>query len=382
MRKGATARLLERAFELIMKAERDRHLSEDAGDKANGFYDRSLGTPVGTLSLEVPRDRDGDFRPQILPPAHVRDIQERADMLQALFGVSYAPTSIGSVLHSLGMHYSAEQLEGLKKYYIEEYQAWASKELPADCIGLFIDAYHTEMRLGARVRKIVCFVVLGIDFDGLKDLWGVYVLAGGESKEYWLTVLNDLVERGLKRPLYVVSDDFGGLRDAIVTLYPQALHQLCLVHLARNGRRNMGGEDARQFTQVVRELKGADSQERAAERLQGFLEAHRGKYPAFIDRVEANLAHYVAFVHLPPELRKFFYTTNSVESFNSVLEKMRIASGGFFQSEQALKINVYIRYLRLKAKKWTKGFPSIKVYLYACRQLFGQRYGQVPGSPL
>jgi len=92
---------------------------------------------------------------------------------------------------------------------------WASKELPAKCIGLFIDAYHTEMRQGARVRKVVCFVVLGIDFEGLKDLWGVYVHSGSESKEYWLTVFNDLIERGPKRPLYAVSDDFAGLREAI-----------------------------------------------------------------------------------------------------------------------------------------------------------------------
>ena len=210
----------------------------------------------------------------------------------------------------------------------------------------------------------------------------MYVHTGSESKEYWLTVLNDLIERGLKRPLYVISDAFPGLTEAVSTLYPQALHQLCLVHLARNGRRNMGAEDARQFVQVVRELKDTDSEERASERLQAFLQAHRGKYPAFIERVQANLPHYLAFLQLPADLRKFFYTTNSVESFNSVLEKMRIASGGFFQSEQSLKINVYIRYLRLKAKKWTKGFPSIKVYLYACRQLFAQRYGQSPATSL
>ena len=380
LRKGATAKVLEKAFEVLMKAERDLHIAEQPEDKGNGYYERSLGTPMGTLSLAVPRDRDGDFRPQILPQPHMRDIEERAEMLQALFGVSYSPASIGSVLHSLGMHYSPEQLEGLKKYYIDEYQAWASKELPSECIGLFVDAYHTEMRHGARVRKVVCFVVLGIDFEGLKDLWGVYVHTGSESKEYWLTVLNDLIERGLKRPLYVISDAFPGLTEAVSTLYPQALHQLCLLHLARNGRRNMGADDARQFSQIIRELKDADNEEAAGQKLQAFLDTHRKKYPAFIGGLERNREHYVAFLHLPLELRKFFYTTNSVESFNSVLEKIRIAHGGFFQSEQSLKINIYIRYLRLKGKKWTKGFPSIKVYLYACRQLFAQRYGRAPGD--
>ena len=380
LRKGAAAKLLEKAFDMVMKAERGQHLEEHPEDKGNGFYDRSLGTPVGSLPLRIPRDRDGDFRPQVLPAPHVRDVEERIELLQALFTSSYSPSAIGSTLHALKMHYSADQLEGLKRRYLEEYQAWATKELPADCIGLFIDAYHAEMRQGARVRKVACFVVLAIDFEGLKDLWGVYVLSGNESKEYWLQVLNDLIERGLKRPLYIVSDDFSGLSQAVAALYPQALHQLCLVHLARNGRRNMSGEDSRSFSQAVRELKDAPSEEKAVEKFSGVLEQLRPKYPAFIGHVQANVPHYLAFVQLPPELRKFFYTTNSVESFNSVLEKVRIAHGGFFQSEDSLKINVYIRYLRLRGRKWSKGFPSIKVYLYACRQLFGQRYGHAPGG--
>ena len=123
LRKGATAKLLEKAFEVVMKAERDLHLEGQSEDKGNGYYERSLGTPMGTLAVAVPRDRDGDFRPQILPRPHLRDIEERAEMLQALFGVSYSPSSIGSVLHALGMHYSPEQLEGLRRYYLEEYQA-------------------------------------------------------------------------------------------------------------------------------------------------------------------------------------------------------------------------------------------------------------------
>jgi putative transposase len=380
LRKGATAKLLEKAFEVVMKAERDLHLEEHPQDKANGYYERSLGTPVGALALQVPRDRDGDFRPQVLPKPHLRDIQERADLLEALFAASYSPTAIGSTLRALNMHYSAEQLEGLKKHLLEDYQAWAAKELPGECVGLFIDAYHTEMRQGARVRKVACFVVLAIDFEGLKDLWGVYVFSGSESKDQWLQVLNDLIERGLKRPLYIVSDDFPGLAEAVATLYPQALHQLCLVHLARNGRRNMCAEDARSFGQAIRQLKDAPNEQQASQRFAGLLEALQPKYPAFIGRLKANLPRYTAFVHLPPELRKFFYTTNSVESFNSVLEKSRIAHGGFFQSEASLKINVYIRYLRLRGKKWRKGFPSIKVYMYACRQLFGQRYGHAPGA--
>jgi transposase-like protein len=140
---------LEKAFDMVMKAERGQHLEEHPEDKGNGFYDRSLGTPLGSLALRVPRDRDGDFRPQVLPGPHLRE--ERANLLEALFSSSYSPSAIGSTLQALDMHYSSEQVQGIKKHLLEEYQAWAAKELPADCVGLFIDAYQVVgLAIGSR----------------------------------------------------------------------------------------------------------------------------------------------------------------------------------------------------------------------------------------
>ena len=372
------ATLMQTMYQLVMEAERRLHLDQHPQDKGNGSYPRQLGTPAGTISLQVPRDRDGDFRPQILPPPRVRDVPERSELIEALFTSSYSPNTMATVLSRLGMHYSSDQLQELKKHYLEEFQAWATKQLPQDALAIYIDAWHTEMRQGPRVRSAVCFVVLGVDYTGKKDLWGLYVHSGNENKDYWLMVLNDLIDRGLKRVLYVVSDDFSGLTDAVSTLFPLASHQLCLVHLQRNIRRNVSPQHARRINAAIRTLKNTPDPEQAEQQFRSLLEPLAKRYPAFVEHLLARTKHYLAFTHLHPDLRKYFYTTNAAESFNSLLEKIRVGHGGFFQSEQSLKINIYLTYLRVKQKRWKKPCPGIVANLYHCRQLFAQRYGEQP----
>ena len=201
---------------------------------------------------------------------------------------------------------------------------------------------------------------------------------GNENKDYWLMVLNDLIDRGLKRVLYIISDDFSGLTDAVSTLFPLAYHQLCLVHLQRNLRRNINPQQARQINAAIRTLKNTPDPDQAEEQFRALFEPLAKRYPAFVERVLARTKHYLAFTHLHPDLRKYFYTTNAVESFNSLLEKIRVGQGGFFQSEQSLKINIYLTYLRVKHKRWKKPSPGIVANLYHCRQLFAQRYGEQP----
>lgn len=369
----------ELVYNLLMQAERSLHLENDSTDKANGFYPRSLGTASGPLQLQVPRDRDGDFRPQVLPAPFERDSEQRLELLQALLTASYSPSAIRSVLSSLGMHYSEKEVDRLREAFLTEFEAWITRQLSKDLIAIYIDAYHTQVQEKTRVKKMVLYTVLGLDFQGNKDLLGIYLCAGSETKTFWLQVLNDLINRGLQRLLLVISDQFSGLTNAVSTLFPQAAHQLCFVHLQRNVRHNMGPKDAQIFNRALAQIKLESDLESGLNRLQSLMSEYEKRYPAFITRLQKQAARYLAFLDLPEPLRKYFYTTNAVESFHSSLEALRIRSGGFFQSSNTLKLNVFIHYRKLQSK-WQKGVPHVRSHLYWLRQRFAQIYGDLPNG--
>jgi len=373
-----TSRILEHTLNALMKAERNIHLTSNQDDKGNGFYQRSLGTPLGELDLSVPRDRDGDFRPQVLPDKYIRDTEDRFKTLKALFTQSYSPAAINAIFNKLGLSYSKKEMEELKEHYLNEYEAWAKKDLPHDCIGIFVDAYISEVNHEGKVKKLTTFVVLGFDFEGFKDLYAIELNLGNESKEYWLSVFNRLINRGLKCPLFVVSDDFSGITDAVATLFPKSLHQLCYVHLQRNIRKNMCKADAKDFNSKLSNLKNSKDFETGLNDFNSFLDSYKDKYQTYVKYLKNNSKYYLAFLHLQLETRKYFYTTNSVESFNSILDKKRNLAGGFFQSMDYLKINIYIHYKSLKTQKWRKPSPLIKANIYFFNQLFAQIFERLP----
>jgi putative transposase len=236
--KPTAAEILQTAMNLLMLAERNLHLDNNVFDKGNGYFKRELGTPMGKIGLRVPRDRDGDFRPAILPELYQRDYQERNEFLESLFLNGYSPNNIRRTLNSLDLHYNPKELEQLKNEYYELFKHWQNRQLPEDIIGLFIDVYQSETNIDGKVCKSALYVIVGIDFNGKKDLFGLYLYEGNENKGFWLQTLNQLIDRGLKRPLIIASDDFSGLKDAIAALFPNSLHQLCFIHMQRNVRRN------------------------------------------------------------------------------------------------------------------------------------------------
>lgn len=238
-------------YNLMMKAERALHLDSNPEDKSNGFYDRSLGSVNGELSLQVPRVRNNSFRPEIIPEPFKRDSAEREQLLKALFSSAYSPSATKDVFTALGLSYNESEMEGIRQHFLTEYQTWINRQLSSDFIALFIDAYHAEMQVDGKVRKYAHYTVLGIDFSCKKQLLGVFHSQGAENKGFWIQVFNNLITRGVKYPLLVISDDFSGITDAVSTLFPKALHQLCYIHLQRNIYKNMSRPDAQAFNREL-----------------------------------------------------------------------------------------------------------------------------------
>jgi putative transposase len=361
----------------LMKKERDIFLKSAGTDnKANGFYPRALASGLGNIALSIPRDRQAEFRPFLLPDNWQRGDQSVDDLMSSLLLQAYSPNKIKAIFKKLGLPYSQDDLDALQEELYQRSLEFKARELDQEVFALFIDAYHTQIKEtdGKKVKKAVIYTVLGIAMDGKKEVFGYYDDMGGESKTFWLQVLNDLISRGLKKPLLIVSDDFQGLDNAIAALYPKTDHQLCFVHLLRNVKRNLGKADARDLIDALKLFKTHPDPERALTEFNTLCDAYDKKYPDFIRRLRSKADHFLAFLRYPRGIRKFIYTTNAVENVNSRLEVLRVNLGGYFQSQRTLNIAVQVLVDKIHRDRWKKPVPAFLEHQYEIRQLFAQKF--------
>jgi putative transposase len=372
--KLAMSRLLEELLEEIMKGEREVFLEKEPNNKGNGYYSRSLSAGSFKLNLNVPRDRNGEFRPHVLPAPYKRVDESYLDLLMSLVINGYSESQLLKSLRELGLPYSVEEMNKIKSQLIDRLNDFKRRELPENIFALFIDGYHTEIKDNLKVRKACLYTVLGIDLEGRKDVYGYYTFFGSENRTDWLMVLNDLIERGLKRVVIIVSDDFPGLSEAIKAIYPLAEHQLCYIHLERNVRRNMGKEDASLFNKELENIKSLREFEEGKERFEKLCHQYKNKYPGFIKSILSKRDNYLCFLKYPEEIRRYIYTTNSVENLHSRIEHIRMKLGGYFQSVNILEINILLQVDRLKQKKWKNPIPALKSKSYELLQLFNSKF--------
>ena len=178
--------LLEELLNRIMKSEREIYLLNN-NDYANGYIERGLGTPLGKLSLSSPRTRTGEFRSQVLPDRYKSDIDERIDIMKSLVSSHYNPNDVARALKGMGMSYSPEEMEKIKEDILIEFRQWNKRPIPHDLIALYIDAYESPVGYDGEVKKTSTFTAIGMDFNGRKDVYGIYTFAGRENKEFWTT---------------------------------------------------------------------------------------------------------------------------------------------------------------------------------------------------
>lgn len=360
----------------LMKKEREFFLRDEDDNKANGYYERQLACFLGKLALSVPRDRKGEFRPAILPPEWKRTDGNFEEFILNLILQSYSPNKIKALLHSMELPYSAEQIEELTEEIYNKARELRTRELPENLFALFIDAYHCEIKDEEikRVKKAVIYNAIGIDLEGKKSFLGYYIYWGRESREDWLEILNDLIKRGLKRVLIVVSDDFPGLAEAIKALFPRADHQLCFVHMLRNIKRNMSKEDARVFYEELQFIKRMNDFEKAILRFEEVISRYEKKYPGYIRGLRSKKEKYFSYLKYPEGVRVHIYTTNVVESINSKIEVIRQNGGGYFQSMRTAEVSIYVVISRIERTRWREPLSMVKASIYEIRQMFNARF--------
>jgi len=266
--------ILEELLNALMLAERDFYLSLASDNQANGFYERSLKLTMGNLNLKVPRVRYGNtFRPSLLPEKWKRVDKNYENLLLALLANGYSRARIKNTLEKLNLPYSEASVEELVNLIHDHLQFYKEAPLDSEMFAVFMDAYHARLRdEKGKVTNVSIFVAVGINMEGHKTIIGWWVKRGRESKAFWMEVLQDMVSRGLSRVGIFVTDDFSGLRKLLPQFFPLSDHQLCIVHLKRNLRREFGGRNYSKMSRILKRIKESQTREEAEGHWEEFIE--------------------------------------------------------------------------------------------------------------
>jgi transposase-like protein len=356
-------------------AERKAYLARTGADKANGFYDRSLLVGSLPVELRVPRTRSGDFRPSSLPAHYSRGYPEESQaLLLGLLASSRSVSAAKEALRKMGLSSCEQDLDTVAAGLIEELELRNTRPLDADLLALFLDGKHIEIKDGDRLRPACIYLAIGLGRDGKKRVLTCLAKFGRENLEDWKTILRSLVERGLRRVLMVIHDDFSGLLPVSRSLFPGADVQLCVVHMQRNAKSHLSKTDAVEFQQRWRTVKAAWDVEVGAHQFEELCDRFATSDPAFIGELRKKREHYLAFLKYPELIRRSLSTTNAVEAINGQLEILRRNSGGYFQSEDVLKLKLGMAISTLEGGRWNRSAASIATSLNQMNAIFERRF--------
>lgn len=370
--------LFKRGVENLLSSEMTVHLGHDKGKSSkssnirNGYSQKTLKTAQGDQRIKVPRDRQADFEPVIVPK-HQTMSQEIEDTIQLLYakGMSNADV-VDFIEQTYGVKYSASQVSIITDSLLDDIRNWQQRPLQDRYAVLWIDAIHYKIRQEGRVISKACMVVLGIDMEGRQDILSLSVVEK-ESASAWMTILEDLRSRGIMDILFLCSDNLTGLASAVEAIYPKSIHQICIVHQIRNSLKYVSYKDRKPILVDIKAIYKADNEKQAKEAFDDFKEKWGHKYQKAVNSWEDNWSALTLFLEYPAEIRKLIYTTNIIESFNASLRKFTKNKKVFPTDDAAIK-SVYLAAQQIR-KKWQKsrmGWAQIYNQLYIA---FPERVG-------
>jgi putative transposase len=351
--KQLTKALLERA----MNAELTEHLGYgkhdpagyNSGNSRNGTTKKKLKGDFGEMELETPRDREGTFEPKIVSKGQTRftgfddkilsmyargmSTREIQGHLEEIYGVEISPALVSSVTEAVS----------------DEVRSWQGRPLNEKYPIVYLDALYVKMRDGAHVQNRAVHLAIGVTMEGTKEVLGMWV-TGNEGAKFWLQVLTDLQNRGVKDIFIACVDGLKGFPDAIETVFPNTQVQLCIVHLVRASLNYVSWKQRRAVAADLRRIYTSATVAEAEAALEAFASVWDATHPAIAQIWRRNWERVIPFFAFPADIRKVIYTTNAVESLNMTLRKLIKTRGSFPSEEAALKL----LYMGLKnvAKKW------------------------------
>ena len=366
--------LLGETLQDMLESEMDEHLgyskydyrNKETEDSRNGYSAKTVTSSMGPIELDIPRDRNGEFEPQIVKK-HQTDISTIEDQVLSMYAKGMTTRDISKHLQDVyGVDASAEMISHMTDRILPIAREWQNRPLERKYAIVYMDAVHFNVREDNRTVKKAVYVAIGIRVTGQKEVLGMWI-GGNESAKYWLGVLNEIKNRGTEDIMIVSVDGLTGFVDAIQAVFPKAEVQRCIVHQIRYSTKFISYKDRKEFVKDLKLVYKADTEEMAVVALDALEDKWGAKYPASVTSWRNNWPQLSVYFKYPPEIRRLIYTTNAIENFNRQLRKVTKAKSVFPTDDALFKI-LYLAMSeateKWTGKAWDWGQTPDQLYIY------------------
>lgn len=348
--------LLGGTIKEMMEAEMDDHLGyrkserSDVDNYRNGHKSKHVNTSYGSMKIDVPQDRNSSFDPKVVQKRQ-KDISNIDQKIISMYAKGMTTRQISDTLMDIyGFDVSEGFISDVTDKILPQIEEWQNRPLDEVYPVIFIDAIHYSVRDNGVIRKLAAYVILGINSSGIKEVLSIQI-GENESAKYWLSVLNELKNRGVNDILIICADGLSGIKEAINTAFPNTEYQRCIVHQVRNTLKYVSEKDRKAFAADLKTIYGAASETRGRELLDEVTEKWQEKYPRAMKRWYDNWDAICPIFKFSSAVRTVIYTTNAIESLNSTYRRLN-RQRSVFPSDQALLKALYLATFEA-TKKWT-----------------------------
>lgn len=353
--KDVLQEMLEAEMDVTLGYTRNDPSMKNTENSRNGYTKKTVRSELGPVELDIPRDRKGEFVPKIVPK-YKRDISGIEEKVISLYARGMSTRDIHEQIKDLyGVEISAEMVSKITERIIPEIKEWQNRPLDHIYPFVFMDAVHYKIREDGRILNRAAYVVLGINIEGNKDILGIWI-GDNESSKFWLGILNELRNRGVKDVLMFCVDGLTGLTEAIGAVYPKSEVQRCIIHQLRNSFKYVSYKDLKEFSNDFKSVYTAVSEEEAIDNLCNIKNKWGKQYPYAFRSWENNWDVLSPFFKFPDEVRKIIYTTNIIEGLNRQFRKVT-KTKSVFPSDTSLEKMLYLASMNIM-KKWTMRYRN------------------------
>ena len=354
--------LMKEFIQESLEAELDNQLGyekygkkEDSDNSRNGYSKKKVKSSFGEIELDIPRDRNSEFEPKIVPK-YSRDISNLEEKVISMYGLGMSTRDINKHIQEIyGVDVSAEMVSKITDKIIPLIEEWQNRPLEEVYYFTFLDAVHFHVKEDKAIVKKAAYIVLGVNSEGKKDVLGIYI-GGNESAKFWLSVLNDLRNRGVKDILIASVDGLTGFSEAIKTVFPHTDIQRCIIHQIRYTLSFVSYKEKKEFAKDLKEIYTAPNEETGFSALEELKEKWSKKYPYALKSWENNWSELRTFFKFSPEIRRIMYTTNAIENLNRIYRKVTKTRSSF-PTDMALMKLLYLSTINL-TEKWKTGYAK------------------------
>lgn len=372
---GIFTPLLKHFLEATLQGEMDTHLKEEQAktnpNRRNGITKKELRTSMGKFDLETPRDRTSSYEPTIVPKRQTILTDQLESKILSMYGRGMSYSDISGHLQELyGFTLSAGELSSITDRILPVLKEWQTRPLYSVYVTLWMDAMYYKVRVDGKVVTRVLYSVIGLNLHGKKEVLGIY-LSESEGAKFWLSVLNELKQRGVEDVLFACVDGLKGFPEAIQTVFPQSLVQLCIVHQIRYALRLIPDKNIKEFMANLKAVYQAPNLKIAEDNLL-VLKQNWGKiYPQAVGTWTNNWEYIATFFDYSEPIRKMIYTTNTIESYHRNIRKMTKTKAAFTSDNALLKLAFLA--IQNMDKIWNKTAFNWKSILSELLITFGDR---------